>query len=127
MNENDENEVVQPLPEFNGDMLQQVKSVEEMKAGLGMPTVQIKAAELIGERFIIRRARAFVSSYQMGHTAYYCECVKVDDGEVFSTVLGGQGVVDLLDLYIGSGATSPLEVTLKLVKGGRFGKYYVLE
>ena len=127
MTEELDREFVKPLPEFDSDIAAAPVGVSDVKEGLGLPTVQIKAAELVDQTFIIVKARAFVSSFAKGETAYFCVCTHVDTGELFSTVLGGQGVVDFLDLYFGSGRVNPLRVTLRKVKGGRFGRYYVLE
>lgn len=127
MNEHEIPEDVNTLPAFDADDLSTPVKISSVKEGLGMPTLQIKASELIDKTFVIKKARSFISSFERGGTAYFCVCVDAETAELFSTVLGGQGVVELLDLYFASGQVNPLEVTLRRVKGGRYGRYYVLE
>lgn len=113
--------------EFDADPSLKPVKLSAVKESMGMPSVQIKAEALIDKTFVIRSASSFVSTLGQGNSAYYCVCVMPDTGELFSTVLGGRAVVDLLDLYFQSGEQASLEVTLRKIAGGRFGRYYTLE
>lgn len=103
------------------------QTLQSVKEELGIPDVITPAAELVDTTFIIRSAKSFESSFQEGAHAFFCTCAYPETGEVFSTVLGGQAVVDILDAYVASGADNPLSVTLRKNEGGRYGRYYTLE
>ena len=87
----------------------------------------VKAEDLKGETFSIYRASAFDSMGEKGGSAYFCHCVDLKNGEIFTTTLGGQAVVDLLELYFKHGPGSPIQVTLNWNESGAFGGYYTIE
>ena len=87
----------------------------------------VKAKDLVGQTFSIYRAGAFDSIGEKGGSAYFCHCVDLKNGEMFTTTLGGQAVVDLLELYFKHGPGSPIQVTLDWVESGAFGGYYTIE
>ena len=93
----------------------------------GLLLNQVPAAELDGQTFIIYGMRAFQSSFQGQDHCYYCACKQPESGVRFATVLGGQAVVNMLDMFVRAGLSQPIQVTLKNVQGGQFGHYYVLE
>jgi len=95
------------------------------KYGLSGPRVPAKS--LIDKTFVIRGAKPFPSTYDPNKHAYFCVCVDLETGELFTTVLGGSAVVDILDAIANTDLQQPLEVTMRLVEGGRYGRYYVLE
>lgn len=95
------------------------------KYGLSGP--RVPASELIDLTFVVLAARPFGSSFDPDRHAYFCVCADKGTGETFTTVLGGWAVVDILDAICNSGFDQPLEVTLRRVEGGRYGRYYALE
>ena len=104
-----------------------VLSLSRALAEMGISGRRVTAEQLVDQTFTILRAKAFASRFQEGTHAYFCVCQPQGGGEVFTTVLGGRAVVDVLDAFFATGLTNPLEVRLSEIEGGRFGRYYVLE
>ncbi len=94
---------------------------------MGLSGPRIPASELVDRTFIITGAKPFESSFKGGEHAWFCVCVDPELGEVFTTVLGGLAVVDIIDALAKAGLSAPLQVTMRQVQGGRYGRYYVLE
>ena len=106
---------------------QPVISLEKVLSEMGISGPRVAAEQLIDQTFIILRAKAFQSSYNEQAHAWFCVCKDKETGVVFTTVLGGMAVVDILDALVTTGMRNPLEVTLRRVAKGRYGRYYVLE
>ena len=104
-----------------------VLSLQRVLSEMGISGPRVTAEQLVDQTFTILRAKAFPSAYAEGAHAYFCICQPQGGGDVFTTVLGGQAVVDVLDALFATGLTNPLEVTLRKVEKGRFGRYYILE
>lgn len=94
---------------------------------MGISGPRVPADQLVDQVFVILRGKAFQSSYNEAAHAWFCVCKDSHTGELFTTVLGGGAVVDVLDALVATGLPNPLEVTLRQVVGGRYGRYYVLE
>jgi len=88
--------------------------------------IGIKASELPGQWFYLLRAKAFESSYEGQDHAYYVVGRLVNDDKLFHTVLGGKQVVATLDKLVEAGLNVRAVMELKLVRGGKYGSYYVL-
>jgi len=112
---------------YIADKTQPTVSLTKLLNDMGLAGVRVPASELIDRKFLIVRAKPFQSAYNEEAHAWFCVCIDPDVNEVFTTVLGGKAVVDILDALTATGIDNPLEVTLRQVKGGRYGKYYVLE
>jgi len=112
---------------YIADKTQPTVSLTKLLNDMGLAGVRVPASELIDRKFMIIRAKPFQSAYNEEAHAWFCVCIDPDVNEVFTTVLGGKAVVDILDALTATGIDNPLEVTLRQVKGGRYGKYYVLE
>jgi hypothetical protein len=112
---------------YIADKTQPTVSLTKLLNDMGLAGVRVPASELIDRKFLIVRAKPFQSAYNEEAHAWFCVCIDPDINEVFTTVLGGKAVVDILDALTATGIDNPLEVTLRQVKGGRYGKYYVLE
>jgi len=102
-------------------------SLTKILTEMGLTGPRIPAAQLVDQSFIILRAKPFQSAYDEQAHAWFCVCTDVATGENFTTVLGGQAVVDVIDALAATGFEKPLVVTLRLVQGGRYGRYYVLD
>lgn len=109
------NKTLQPYP--LSDILKQ----------MGLSGPRVPAVNLVDKTFSITGAKPFESSFGKGKHAYFCTCIEQESGEIFTTVLGGGAVVDIIDALANSEFGAPLLVTLRLVKGGRYGHYYTLE
>jgi len=94
---------------------------------MGLRGTPISAKELIGTTFDILRARQFESSYKDKMHAWYCVIRLDNTDELFSVVLGGGAVVEILDAFAQSGMNSPLRVQLAWTDGGKHDGYYYLE
>lgn len=94
---------------------------------LGLAGARIPAKELVDKTFTILRAKPFNSRFKGQAHAYFCVCGDTETGEMFSTVLGGMAIVELLDVYIQMGHVNPLTVTLRFVDQGAFNGYYTIE
>lgn len=94
---------------------------------LGIRGIPVSARELVGKTFDIYRAKQFDSSFQMQDHAWYCVVKPLDSDELYSVVLGGGAVVEILDAFAQSGMDAPLRVTLGWKEGGKFSGYYTLE
>jgi len=86
-----------------------------------------KAEDLVGQTFTIYGARWVPSTLSPGDHYYFCRCVDPETGEKFTTSLGGQAVVDVLDGYFGARVDKPITIKLGFVRQGSFEGYYVLE
>ena len=106
---------------------QPVISLEKVLNEMGISGPRIAAEQLVDQTFIILRAKPFQSSFNEEAHAWFCVCKDKSTGVVFTTVLGGMAVVDILDALATTGMHNPLEVTLRKVAKGRYGRYYVLE
>lgn len=121
--------------EFTGDALETFEfdtklkpvSIKDIKESMGVAAVQVKAESLKDKSFTIIRMKQFESSLGDGGNPYYCDVILKETKELVGVVLGGQGVVEFLEMYAKSGHREPLTVTLVEKKGGKFGRYYVLE
>lgn len=99
----------------------------EFARQLGIRGTPVSAKELVGVTFDILRAKQFDSAYQAQDHAWYCVIRKLDDSELYSVVLGGGAIVEILDAFALSGMDAPLRVTLGWKDGGKFSGYYTLE
>jgi len=115
------------VPTYVADKTLTVVSLAAMLQEMGLSGPRVPAEQLVDQTFTILRGKPFQSSYNEDAHAWFCVCQEQGGGDVFTTVLGGMAVVDILDALVATGMTNPLEVTLRLVVGGRFGRYYVLE
>lgn len=110
---------------------------------------RVAAQDLVDHTFTIVDFRPVEStlSTKTDHF-YYCKCVS-PDGVLFNTILGGQGVVEVLDsfdslraAYVEAegladvdrmaelkafGAMAPITVTLRYKRGGKYSGYYYLD
>ena len=87
----------------------------------------IKAEDLKGQTFSIYKATPFKSMAKKGGNAYYCHCTDLEKSEIFTTTLGGQAVVELLELYFVHGPGAPFIVTLNWNEGGEYGGYWTID
>jgi hypothetical protein len=94
---------------------------------MGLNGPRIPADELRDRSFVLLGCKAFQSSFQRDAHAYFCVCSDADTGEVFTTVLGGQACVDVIDALVAQEFDAPLKVTLRWSEGGAFQGYYTLE
>jgi hypothetical protein len=94
---------------------------------MGISGPRVPAENLVDTKFIIMGAKAYQSSFDEEKHVYFCVCKDVNTGEIFTTSLGGQAVVDILDACVAAKFEHPLAVTLRQVKGGSYGRYYTLE
>ena len=94
---------------------------------MGLNGPRIPAEELVGQGFTILGAKAFQSSFKQDAHAYFCVCALEGTGEIITTVLGGQAVVDIIDALTAQHFDSPLKVRLNFKQGGAYGGYYFFE
>lgn len=110
---------------------------------------KVKAADLVDQTFTIVELHPYESSLNKeAPTVYWVKAVDAQ-GELFNTTLGGKQLVEALgnvaalnaeaataremgdDARVAEleelGADRPLTVTLRQVKGGKFGRYYTFE
>lgn len=98
----------------------------EVLSELGLPSMQVKATDLVGQTFNIVSAAEFDSQFEGQGRVYYC-VVKMDkDDNLYSVVFGGMAVIHVLSMYIDAGRGRPLRVTLNFVDQGRHDGYYTL-
>lgn len=124
------NEIVPDAPKQRQMFIaREVKPVilrDEMEK-LGLLARHLKPTELIGETFIIFKAKTFTSKFDTEFDPYFCHCTDLEHKEVWTVVLGGQAVVPILDAYINSKVNKPIQVTLGWEEGGSYGGYFTLE
>lgn len=94
---------------------------------LGIAGTPVPAKNLIDSTFDIIRAKEFDSSFKDGEHAYYCVVKPVDASELYSVVLGGGAVVEVLDMIANSNIDNAIRVTLRFKEGGKFNGYYFFE
>lgn len=102
-------------------------SYVDMRRTLGIAGQPIAAKDLVGKTFVILRAQEFKSEFEKQDHAYYCTIKLVDDGELYSVVLGGGAMVDMLDAIADAGLAEPLKVTLRWKERGEDNSYYFFE
>jgi hypothetical protein len=88
---------------------------------------QRKAEELFDETFVILEARRIRSQKGKRGFYYLCQCRDIEDGELFTTLLGGDVVTKTLASWSVTSDHRPLQVTLRDKQGGEFGHYHILE
>ena len=86
-----------------------------------------KAEDLKGQTFSIYKAQPFKSMGEKGGNAYFCHCLDEVNAEIFTTTLGGQAVVEMLELYFKHGPGAPIQVTLNWNEGGEYGGYWTID
>ena len=99
---------------------------DEMEA-LGLLAPHIKAKALVGETFMIFKAKTFKGQGDPEFDPYFCHCTDLKKKEVWTTVLGGWAVTPLLAGYIALDLGKPIVVTLGFQEGGEHDGYYTLE
>lgn len=87
----------------------------------------VKPDTLIGDVFNIYGARRIESDMQEEGHYYFCKCLDPSTGEIFTTSLGGQAIMDLLDAIFTHGPGQPVQVKLGFLKQGKYDGYYVFE
>ena len=122
-------EFVEPEGELSLEAPKDAKPIKLRDALVEMDLIgpHMKAEELKGETFSIYRAKPFQSMGGEDERAYFCHCVDLKNGEIFTTTLGGRAVVELLELYFKHGPGAPIQVTLNWNEGGAFGGYYTID
>ena len=125
---NDEIVVPEPIQGVMfADMERKPVNLRKEMEKLGLLARHIKAKDLVGETFIIFKAKTFDSKYETENDPYFCHCTDLKHTEVWTTVLGGQAVAELLKNYIALNLGKPIQVTLGWVEGGSHDGYFVIE
>lgn len=101
--------------------------LSDIVAQMGISGPQVPAEELVDQTFTILKAKSFDSAFAEDRHAYFCAIAIEGTGEIMTTVLGGQAVVDIIDALSAAGLDNPLTVTLRHKTGGKYNGYYVLE
>lgn len=113
------------LASYNSNTQLPAVKLDDVLKQAGLLAPQIPAKELIGKVFTIRNAKQFASSFKPGEHAYFCRCVEDLTGEVFTTVLGGQTIVEQIDWLVSLGQENPVTVKLSYKDSGSYNGYYV--
>ena len=125
-----ESQEIEILPRqmwYLADCKKETLPLSKILSEMGLSGPRIPAEQLIDRSFVILRAKPFQSSFNEQAHAWFCVCKDALTNETFTTVLGGTACVDVIDALAAAGMTNPLEVTLRQVSGGHYGRYYVLE
>jgi hypothetical protein len=101
--------------------------LSEILQKLGISGPRIAAEALVDHEFTITGCKAFPSAFKEHEHAYFVVAKDARTGEIFTTVLGGMAVTEILDALVAVSFNSPLTVTLRWNEGGRFQGYYTLE
>ena len=91
----------------------------------GLTVLHQKAEVLVGETFTIFGLRKTESTYDDQTYYYFANCQDTKSKELFTTILGGQAICDILDKAIQKGVKEPMIVTLDFVKQGAHDGYYI--
>lgn len=113
--------------EMFADMEKKPINLRKEMEKLGLVAQHIKAKDLIGETFVIFKARTFASKYDTERDPYFCHCTDLKHTEVWTTVLGGQAVTEILEGFIALETGKPIQVTLGFVEGGAHDGYFIIE
>jgi len=113
--------------EMFADMEKKPINLRKEMEKLGLLARHIKAKDLIGESFIIFKAKPFASKFDTANTPYFCHCTDLKHQEVWTTTLGGQAVTEVLKNYIALELGKPIIVTLGFIEGGAYDGYYTIE
>lgn len=125
----------QQIETWIADLEQEPVQLETVKRDLLDLPPHFKAEELAGTVFDILAIKPFKSSYEKQDHAFFVTCrmlhtvtvLDLHEGDIFTTVFGGQILTDTLDAVIAKGFKRALRTTLRFVKQGMFGGYYVFE
>ena len=100
-------------------------ALEKLNEQYQLSHPHMKAEELVGETFTIFGMRKNESTYDEQKYYYFCHCQDAKSKEVFTTSLGGQAVLDILDRIIELKIKEPFIVQLDFVKQGANEGYYI--
>lgn len=112
------------LVEYQANVELPVLDLNHELQRVGLLAPKIPAKELVGRSFVINYAKPFMSSFKEQDHCYFIRATDPLTGEIFTTVLGGQAVVDILDMLRSTDFKNPLLVKLEFIKGGNYGGYY---
>jgi hypothetical protein len=106
----------------------------------------IKASDLVGIPFVVRRLKPFLSQFAGAREVVYWLVGQDETGRIFNTVLGGVAVCEALDNIVqlnkmlydaykrqdtqeiehlrSVGAGQPIRLTLDYKKGGKYNGYF---
>lgn len=94
---------------------------------MGMAGRAVQLRDMDGKTIQIFRAKRFLSSYEGQKRDPYFVLATTEDGEIIQTVVGGEACVEVLDAYIRTNPTAPLQVTVRWNEGGNYSGYYTFE
>lgn len=118
------------LPTWTAKSNEPTKVADVKRQLLNLPP-HFKSEDLSGHSFVIIALKPFKSSYDKQDHALFATCAndpEIEGGGVFTTVFGGQLVVEFLDAWIEAGMVDPLEATLTYNVGkGQNDGYYTLD
>jgi len=101
------------------------QTLEKLNEEFDLVLLHQKAELLVGETFTIFGLRRTQSTYDPSDYYYFCNCQDPKSKELFTTILGGQAIKDILDKIIKLGVKDPFTVTLDFVKQGAHDGYYI--
>ena len=105
------------------------RPLADIKEELGIEHPHLKASEIEGQPFILIGVKEFPSSYSnQKHNPLFCTCVWPGTDETFTTVIGGEQPVNLINALMATGQVTPPICTLVFHEGsGKHDGYYTLE
>ena len=124
--EDDKEQLILSGEGWRSDIGAKPRTLADISEEYGIVAPHQAAKDLIGETFAIQAMRRVESN--LGGVGYYYFVLALDPktGESYTTTLGGQAVVQVLDRLIEKGVTDPVTVTLDFVEQGKYDGYYVL-
>jgi len=101
------------------------QTLEQLNKEYELTVLHQKAEVLVGETFTIFGMRKIPSDKPGPGYYYFCNCQDPESKELFTTSLGGQALIDMLDKVLAKQVKNPFTVTLDFVKGGDYDGYYI--
>lgn len=110
---------------FDSDL--DVLSWEKIREEIAPQGIHLVAEDLIAQTFTLLSIKRFPSSFDKQDYAYFCIGQTKKGKELFNVVMGGGQPVQVLDAISEANILNPVEFTLTLHEGGKYGKYYTLD
>jgi hypothetical protein len=96
-------------------------------ANAGLTAPRVAADDLRNRQFVIRYYKQFETAKNKRGYAYFCVVMLEDTGEIYTTVLGGDNVVDFLDTAKAVAPKRPIRMLIDKQKSEAGFEFWVIK
>ncbi len=123
----DEVLAIEQFVEYQLDTEQQPQTIDALRHDYDLGPVNVKLETLIDKTFDLIAFRKMESNIVDQEYYYFTLCHDFTDDEMFTVSMGCNQLMELLDRIEEQGIISPVRITLRFLKQGKYGGYYVPE